>query len=227
MEEFYSLPQNQFMRKLLIVDDHPVVQMGVKSFCERNKLFDSYQIAATGKEAVSTCQEMADAQDFPDLILMDINLPDFEIISLVRIIRNLIPKSPILMFSMEPAKLYIKRLVDIGINGFIEKTSPDEELHFAILNLLSGKNYFSSEILMESIASGSDNRQTINCLSQRESEVLSLMIQGKTSREIAEILKLHSSSVASYRARIFQKLELETSLDLYKWALNEGLILPN
>ncbi|WP_421752347.1 response regulator transcription factor [Croceimicrobium sp.] len=215
------------MPKLLIIDDHPVVQMGVKSFCERNKLFDTYQIAANGKEAVSLCQEIAESQDFPDLILMDINLPDFEIISLVRIIRNLIPKSPILMFSMEPAKLYIKRLVDLGINGFIEKTSPDEELHFAILNLLHGKNYFSSEILMESIASGSDHRQSINCLSQRESEVLSLMIQGKTSREIAEILKLHNSSVASYRARIFQKLELETSLDLYKWALNEGLILPS
>lgn len=214
---------------LLLVDDHPVVQMGMKSFIERNKLFENVSIAGTGADTISLIKKCIKEEKSFDLAIMDINLPDYEIISLVKKVRELMPSTPILMFSMEPPKLYIKRLIDLGISGFVDKTTPDEELLFAIRNTLSGRGYFSSEILLETLSGdvkGNSHSHSIHNLSDRESEILSLMVKGKNSQEICEILDLHKSSVATYRVRIFTKIGVQSNFELYKWALKEGLIFP-
>ena len=129
---------------------------------------------------------------------------------------------------MEPPKLYIKRLIDLGVSGFVDKTTPDKELLFAIQNILKGRGYYSSDILMEALneIEIENQKHSIEILSERESEILSLMVKGKTSLEIGEILDLHKSSVATYRARVFAKLGVKSNFELYKWALKEGLIFP-
>ncbi len=215
-------------QNLLLVDDHPVVQMGMKSFIESNNLFEKVIIAGTGAETLAILKEYSEQDESFDLAIMDINLPDFEIFSLVKKVRKAIPKTPILMFSMEPPKLYIKRLIDLGVSGFVDKTTPDKELLFAIQNILKGRGYYSSDILMEALneIEIENQKHSIEILSERESEILSLMVKGKTSLEIGEILDLHKSSVATYRARVFAKLGVKSNFELYKWALKEGLIFP-
>lgn len=216
------------MSRLLLIDDHPVVQIGMKFFIENNKLFKEHDIAGTGREAVHYCQLAAKKKSHYDLIIMDINLPDYEIISLVKKVRHYVPETPVLMFSMEPPKLYVKRLIELGVSGFVDKTAPDEELLFAIRSILNGRGYFSSDVLMEAIG---DNGQpaeehSVHKLSDRESEILSLMVKGKNTQEISDILGLHKSSIATYRSRVFQKIGVSSNFDLYKWALKEGLIFP-
>lgn len=212
---------------ILIVDDHPVVQMGMRSFVDRYKLFEHTDVAGTGKEAVQFIKEHRAEPGFYEMAIVDINLPDYEAIALVKFIMDNSPNTPIIMFSMEPPKLYVKRLINMGIKGFLNKTAPDEELLFAIKNVKAGKTYFSSEIMTDIVNNADDEISAVaNELSDRESEILSLMIRGKSPKEICELLSLHKSSVATYRTRIFEKLGVNSNFELYQWALKEGLIHP-
>lgn len=209
------------MKKLLLVDDHPIVLMGMTAFVDRHRLFKEVDHAPTGSRAL----KMLQATSY-DLIILDVHLPDYEIISLVKAVRHLVPNTPILMFSIEPPKLYVRRLILIGISGFIDKSCTDEELLFAISSILAGRVYFSSEILMGTIMDRNPKRKQdyLQHLSDREIEILSLVLKGKNSTEISDILNLHKSSIATYRARVFEKLGLKSNFELFKWALKEGLI---
>lgn len=215
-------------QNILIVDDHPVVQMGMKAFVERNRLFESADIAGTGKEAVKFIKDHKSEPNYYQFAIVDINLPDYEALALVKFIMDNSPNTPIMMFSMEPPRLYVKRLINMGVKGFLNKTSPDSELLFAIKSILAGKTYFSSDIMAELVsAKDEDEMGTIsNDLSERESEILSLMIRGKSPKEICDLLNLHKSSVATYRTRIFEKIGVTSNFELYQWALKEGLIHP-
>ncbi|QNR23090.1 response regulator [Croceimicrobium hydrocarbonivorans] len=214
---------------ILIVDDHPVVQMGMSSFMERNKLFSQIDVVGTGKEAVKKIKEHQSDPDFYQMAIVDINLPDYEALALVKFMLDRAPEMAIMMFSMEPPKLYIKRLIKLGVKGFLNKTSTDDEMLFAIRSIISGKSYFSSDILMEVMNDKDDADELSNIsndLSERESEILGLMIRGKSPKEICELLNLHKSSVATYRTRIFDKIGVKSNFELYQWALKEGLIHP-
>ncbi len=213
---------------VLIVDDHPVVQMGMRSFMERYKLFSECDIAGTGKEAVQLIKKHRSEPGYYAMAILDINLPDYEALALVKFIMDNAPETAIMMFSMEPPRLYVKRLINMGVKGFVNKTSGDDELLFAIKSIKAGRSYFSSEIMTD-IVNGGDDDELSNVskkLSDRESEILSLMIRGKSHGEICDLLNLHKSSVATYRTRIFTKLGVSSNFELYQWALTEGLIHP-
>lgn len=215
--------------RVLLIDDHPVVQLGIKSFIERNNLFKHTDLASTGKEAVGLIKANKSNPEYYQLAIVDINLPDYEALALVRFIMDHCPKTPILMFSMEPPKLYLKRLLNLGVKGYISKTSPDDELLFAIKSILAGKTYFASDIMMEIMTAEDEDdpfTEVTSDLSSRESEILSLLIRGKSSKEICELLNLHKSSVATYRTRVFEKIGVKSNFELYQWALKEGLIHP-
>jgi len=213
---------------ILIVDDYPVVQMGIRAFIDRYKLFSRTDIAGSGKEAVELIKKHK-GEDYYQMAIVDINLPDYEALSLVKFIKDHSPNTPILMFSMEPPRLYMKRLINLGVKGFLNKTSPDDELLFAIKSIKAGRCYFASEIMTE-IVCNADSDDEFQCISKdlsgRESEILSLMIRGKSHSEICELLKLHKSSVATYRTRIFKKIGIRTNFELYQWASIQGLIKP-
>lgn len=213
---------------ILIVDDHPVVQLGMKAFMDRHRLFDHIDVAGTGKEAVRFIKKYRKETPFYQMAILDINLPDYEALSLVKFIQDNSSETAIMMFSMEPPKLYLRRLINSGVKGFLNKTAPDDELLFAIKSIKAGRSYFSSDIMTEVMGNESDDgfSSVSNDLSDRESEILSLLIQGKSPNEISDLLNLHKSSVATYRSRIFKKIGVNTNFELYQWALAEGLIHP-
>lgn len=212
------------MSKLLIVDDHPVVQFGLKTLLSRHNLFHQIVVAEDGRMAVKKCQEMAETKESFRLLIVDINLPDYEIISLIKKLKTLQPKASILMFSTEPSKIHIKQLLKLGVEGIVEKASFEEEMILAIKMALQGKMFLSSGVLPEIVEP--KRNSTGHKLSDRETEILSLLVRGLPSHKIAQILNLRESSISSYRARIYSKLNLKSSFELYKWALTEGLIVP-
>ena len=165
---------------ILIVDDHPIVQIGMRAFVERNRLFESTDVAGTGKEAVQFIKENKADKNYYQLAIVDINLPDYEATTLVRFIMANAPNTPILMFSMEPPKLYVQRLINMGVKGFLNKTSADDELLFAIKSIMAGRTYFSGDIMTEALNSAHEQKlgDFAAHLSQRESEILSLMSRG-------------------------------------------------
>jgi DNA-binding NarL/FixJ family response regulator len=212
---------------LLIVDDHPVVQIGMRAFIDRYKLFHFVEAARTGKEAVGFIKKHRQDPEHYKMAIVDINLPDYEAISLVKFILEYCPKLPIMMFSMEQPRLYVKRLISAGVKGFLNKNSTDDELLFAIKSIKAGKTYFSSDIMTDIITTYADDLSKVNReLSARETEILSLMIRGKSPKEISNLLHLHKSSVATYRSRVFNKIGVRSNFELYQWALKEGLIVP-
>lgn len=210
---------------VLIVDDHPMIQMGVSSLLKRTGIFKQIDIASTGKEAVSFIKSKEGKdRSFYKLIIADINLPDYVILNLVAIFQEKSPGTPILILSMASAKLYLESLVGAGVKGFINKSSPEEEILFAIKKILAGKTYFEGDLVREMVSSNRVSYSWTKELSTRENEILSLLLKGISSKEISEIVNLHKSSVATYKARIYQKLGVSNSMDFYKWATKEKLI---
>lgn len=199
--------------------------MGVSSLLKRNGIFKEIDVASTGKEAVSfiKSKEKKDQSSYK-LIIADINLPDYVILNLVAIFQEKAPETPILILSMASAKLYLESLVGAGIKGFINKSSPEEEILFAVKKILAGKTYFEGDLVREMVSSNRISHSWTKELSTRENEILSLLLRGISSKEISEIVNLHKSSIATYKARIYQKLGVSNSMEFYKWATREKLI---
>ncbi len=216
---------NQYPSSVLIIDDHPMIQMGVSSILKRNGIFKTIDLANTGKEAVSFVKaKEKKEQSFYKLIIADINLPDYEIINLVTIIRDKSPNSLILILSMAPAKLYLENLISAGVKGFLNKGTPEDEFLYAVKKVLSGQTYFGGDLVQEMVKSNVVSHSWTRVLSARENEILALLLRGISSKEIAEIANLHKSSIATYKARIYQKIGVSNSMEFFQWATKEKLI---
>ncbi len=206
------------MSKVLIIDDHPVIQVGLASLIRKNDLFNVVDIASTGKEAVKKIRALSDKNRY-DMYIVDINLPDYDIFSLIETIKMLNPNSPILIFSVNPPHIYINKLTKIGIDGYLNKTMPKEKIIDAIQTLKKGKKYFSQDALDVIIDIQSQKKSKYNNienLSQRELEIMLLLIDGRSISSISGTLNLNKSSVATYKSRIFQKMMVKNIIELYK-----------
>lgn len=213
---------------VLIVDDHPIIQMGVSSVLRQSSLFGTIDIAGTGKEALNflKTRQSSRSNSFQPykLIIADINLPDYEIMNLISVFIERAPDTPILILSMAPANLYLENLVSAGVKGFINKGTPEDELIFAVKKVLSGHTYFGGDLVQEMVTSNVISHSWARQLSARENEVLGLLLKGISSKEISEIVNLHKSSIATYKARIYNKIGVRNSMEFYQWATKENLI---
>lgn len=225
---------NKCTKSLLIIDDHPVVHMGLSNTLFPERLFDEIDSAYNGKEAIlklkaAKQKTIKDPECHGyDLIIADIGLPDYEINSLIKNCVTLLPETPILIFSLSPPHLHFQNLLEIGIKGFISKNVTQEEVLFAIKNILRGKTFFGSELIQDfiKIETGT-NEDPFPKLSNRENEILSLTLKGKSIKEICSLVSLHKSSVATYKARIYEKIGVANSMELYQWATKKNLIDPH
>lgn len=219
----------------LIIDDHPIVLMGMSSFLKRNNLFKDIYTAETGSEGLAKVREkrkqvngltFTSPKTF-ELIILDINLPDFEVTGLIEKIQFEDPSVKILILSMESPVLHIRRLLELGIMGFMDKAVSDEEMIFAINSVKNNRKYFSGEMLMEYMTNKTMGKEnSVKTLSSRESEILSLLLKGFSVTEICNILFLHKSSIGTYKSRIYKKLNVKNSIELYQLALVEKLVKP-
>lgn len=218
---------------VLIIDDHPIVLMGLSSFINRNKLFKHIYTSPSGGDGLAKIrsrkqgllEEEKNETKIFDLIILDLNLPDMEVTGLIEKILKETPEVKILILTMESPVLYIRRLLELGIMGFLDKGVDDEEMIFAINSIKNNRKYFSGDILMEYMTDRTIGKEiSVKTLSSRESEILSLLLKGKSVTEICKLLHLHKSSIGTYKARIFKKLNVKNNIELYQLALVENLI---
>lgn len=203
------------MKKFLLIDDHAIVRSGIKFWLSAEYNPSEIDEAENGKQAT----EKVDNNDY-DLLLLDIHLPQTNSLDLLKSILTTKPDSKVLIFSMNSEGMYAKRFLQAGAVGFVSKNAPIEELKRAVDLAIHNKKYFSDQ-LIDSILSEKNGVETNNPffkLSEREFEITSLLLEGKSVGEISTLLNIHNSTTGTYKARIFDKLKIENIFQLNKLA---------
>jgi DNA-binding NarL/FixJ family response regulator len=209
------------MKRILIVDDHEVFRDGVK------RLFDKQPEPATFGEA-STVQEalrLAGKQDW-DVVVLDISLGDRSGLEVLKEVKQLRARLPVLILSMHSEEQFARRALKAGASGYITKDSPRAELVNAVNKVLSGGKYISAtlaEKLVVDLGKPTDLAPH-EVLSDREFEVMRLIASGKTVTEIADVLSLSDSTISTYRARILEKTGMRTNAELTHYAIQNKLV---
>ncbi len=200
------------MQKILIVDDHPIVVEGLKMILTE---YDC-RTASSGNE----CLELFRSFD-PDVILLDINLPDISGIDLCKTIVEKNKRIKILAISSYNQRSWVTRMMDNGAKGYILKNATDEEIKLAVQEVLEGKDHFSPEI-SDMIIKKPHHEETF--LTRREIEILRLIADGDTNLVIADKLCVSPLTVDSHRKNLIMKLDAKNTASLIKIALTKGLI---
>jgi len=209
------------MKKILIVDDHPIVRDGLKQILGQSADLVVSGEAGNADEALALVRD----SDF-DLVVLDITLPGRTGIDLLRDLRRERPTLPVLMLSIHPEDELGIRAVKAGASGFLSKECASDDLVRAIQLIVSGNKYISRALadrLIEEIQRDT-NRPPHEQLSDREYEVMSLIATGSSMKEVAAALSLSKSTVSTYRARILDKLNVKSNAEITRYAINHGLV---
>jgi len=207
--------------KILVIDDHGVVRLGVKQILE-----ESFPHVEVG-EADTAQKGIAAVQEEPwDLAIVDISLPDQNGLELLCELHSIAPRLPLMVLSLHPEEQYAVRAFRAGAMAYLTKQTAPEELARAVKQVLTGRMYVTAS-LGERMA-GSLNKNATSpdhhTLSKREFEVLVLLAQGQSVKYIAQSLTLSIKTVSTYRARLLDKLQLTTTAELIRYALDHHLV---
>lgn len=207
-----------------MVDDHPVVREGVRSCLSRHEHLEIVGEAIGGIEALEKAQEL-----LPDIVLMDINLPELNGLEATRMPRRNLPQVPVLILTVHNRNEYVLQIRRSGADGYVLKEASPEELIQAIEMVDANKSFFSSKVIQFVLDEYTDTAgQTPSArgteLSQRERDVLTRIAQGLSNKQIASALGLGVRTVETHRERIMRKLGLHTVAELTKFAIRTGLI---
>ena len=219
MAKHYSSPTKIAARKkILIVDDHPMMREGLRGVIGREPNLVVCGEAENARQAIEGVTKLA-----PDLVLMDITLPGKNGLELVKDLKALQPQLPILAISMHDESLYAERMLRAGASGYITKQQPSEELVRAIRQVLAGHLYMSPELSERLLRRFSGLplkiQSPVEVLTDREFEVFQLVGAGKSPKEIARQLHISGKTVDVHSAHIRQKLHLKTTAQLIRFAV--------
>ena len=215
------------MRKIrvLLADDHNLIRAGLRLIAEQEPDLMVVGEAANGRQAVSRAESLR-----PDVVVMDIGMPDLNGIEASRQIRERLPETQVVMLSMHSDEGYVLRALKAGARAYLLKDSAEADLARAIRAAFEVKSFFSpavGKVLLEDYMrklqrSGAED--PYEQLSPREREVLQLVAEGKSSKEIANLLSLSVYTVETHRAKIMQKLNLRGIAELILYAVRKGII---
>jgi DNA-binding NarL/FixJ family response regulator len=205
-------------KRILIVDDHPLMREGMRGTINRELDLMVCGEAENASQAVDAFQKLA-----PDLTLVDITLPDRSGLELVKDLKAIGPRAIILAISMHDESLYAERMLRAGASGYITKDQPPAELLKAIRQVLDDRVYVSKEVsenLLRRLSGKSHaNRSPMEILTDREFEILRFIGEGKSLKEIARQLHITGKTVAVHGANIRQKLRLQNTAQLIRFAV--------
>jgi DNA-binding NarL/FixJ family response regulator len=206
-------------KRLLILDDHPMMREGLAQLINHEPDLTVVGEAGTAHEALGAIDKLS-----PDLLLADISLPDKNGLEVIKDMQVLHPGVAVLVISMHDESLYAERVLRAGARGYIMKQEGGKKLMEAIRQVLNGKIHVSDKIsskILESLSgrAGEMGRRPMENLTDREFEVLQLLGQGKGTREVAEQLCLSTKTVEAHRANIKRKLKLKSGTELVRYAV--------
>lgn len=212
------------MIKIIIADDHQLFIDGIKSIIKSIKNLEISAEVKNGKQLLDCL-----SKHLCDVILMDINMPDMDGIEATKEVKKLYPNIKIIMLTMYSSRDYIEKLLRVGADGYILKNTGKEELQKAIETVHQGESYFSAEVterIMEGLQkkkSTERNSFTVE-LTEREIDVLKLIVQELTTSEIAEKLFISTHTVETHRKNLISKLNVRNIAGLVKYAMQNGLV---
>jgi two-component system, NarL family, response regulator NreC len=206
--------------KILLADDHTIVRQGLKLILSSHADLQVIGEAANGREVLELAEKLQ-----PDVVLMDVAMPELNGIEATRRLHQTSPRTKVLVLSMHKEAVYVREILKAGARGYILKDAIDTELVSAIQSVARGDGYISPAISGTLL---SDYRQNItnplDLLSSREREVLQLIAEGKTNKEVATRLNLSVYTVDSHRGKIMEKLNLHSTGELVRFAVKQGLV---
>ncbi len=209
--------------KILIADDHQLFREGLINLLSDSSEIEVIAQAEDGKEAIIKARKFN-----PDIVIMDIGMPVMNGVEATEILKKELPDIKVIAISMYSDKHFIKGMLEAGASGYLLKSCTYDQLIEAINAVYSGKKYLSNKITEVIIHDYLGKEEEIPNndpkLSERESEILKLFAEGKTSREISELLFVSVKTVSTHKQHILNKLELKTTTDLVKYALKKGII---
>ena len=209
------------MIRIGIVDDHSIVRAGLRQFLSEQVDFRVTGEAANGKEALELAR-----QTELDVLLLDISMPDQGGIDALAAIKARRPELPVLILSGFPETHYATAMLRQGASGYLNKECDPDEIANAIRTVARGRRYITpavAELLADGV-SGAGEKLPHEALSERELQVFLRLAKGETVGHIADSMFLSAKTVSTYRARVLEKLKLETNSDLTYYALKSGLI---
>ena len=208
--------------RILLADDHEVVRDGLRAVLERQSDFRVVGVAADGRETVQMAQEHE-----PDVNLMDINMPNMTGVEATRQIKASTPDMKILTLSVHSRSPLIAQMINAGASGYVPKSCAAKELVEAIRTVMRNHTYISPKVMdsvVDYLQGDPAQRPTApTTLTPREREVLNLVADGKTTKEISECMHVSEKTVESHRYRIMDKLGIHSIAELTKYAIREGL----
>ncbi len=211
--------------RILIADDHGIVRKGLRLQLEQNPSFEVVGEATEGREAVRMAEELT-----PDVVIMDIAMPN---LNGIQATAQLVKKNPaigVIILSMYSDETYLTRTLAVGARGYLLKESADMDLENAVRSVAQGKPYFSPAIaktLLEDYMRQLQQRglqDSYDLLTDREKEILQLLAEGNSNKQIASMLNLSTNTVETHRTRLMQKLNLHSSAEIVLYAVRKHII---
>ncbi len=211
--------------RILLADDHTLVREGLRKIIEAQPGWRVVGEAADGRQAVSEALELK-----PDLVVLDLAMPQLSGIDATQQIVRRLPSTRVLVLSMHADEVYVTRALKAGAHGYLLKDSAGTDLLRAITALMQHKSFFSpavSRVMLDDYVRQLADRgitDRYDTLSEREREVFQLVAEGRVNKEIAEILHLSPSTIETHRARIMEKLDVHSAVEIVLYAVRKGVI---
>ena len=211
--------------RILIADDHEIVRRGLRALLESRPGWEVAGEAITGRQAVEEAKRLT-----PDLIIMDITMPEMNGLEATRQILRAAPKTEILILSVHDSEQLIREVLEAGARGYVLKSDAGRDLIAAVETLSQHKPFFTakiSEMMLEGFLKGGvidHSKVPAGTLTAREREIVQLLAEGKTNKEIAELLDISVKTVETHRSHVMEKLNLHSISELVRYAVRNELI---
>jgi DNA-binding NarL/FixJ family response regulator len=212
--------------KILLADDHPLLRHGLRQAMAQQPHLSLVGEAGTGELALKLALELK-----PDLVVMDVHLPDTSGLEATRQILSALPATKVVIFSSDVAGALVDEALQAGVGGYIFKRGSVEDLMHAIDEVMAGKLCLSPEVssvivegYQRNLVAGAESPKAV--LSEREKHLLRLIAEGKRNKEIATELKLSVNSIETYRSRLMKKVGCPSTAELARYAVREGIAAP-
>jgi DNA-binding NarL/FixJ family response regulator len=212
--------------RILIADDHDLMRRGVRTLLEPHPGWEVCGEATTGREAVAKAEQLK-----PDIVILDISMPDLNGVDAAKRIKKASPDTEVLIFSAHYSDQLIREILEAGVRGYIVKSDSDRDLVIAVESLAKKKPFFTSratEVMLTSFSDGGPKQDPgeplRDRLTTREREIVQLLAEGKSSKEVASSLNISVKTAETHRANIMRKLQIHTVSELVRYAIRNQIV---
>jgi DNA-binding NarL/FixJ family response regulator len=212
--------------RILIADDHDLMRRGVRTLLEPHPGWEICGEATTGREAVAKAEELK-----PNVVILDISMPDLNGVDAAKRIKKASPDTEVLIFTAHYSDQLIREILEAGVRGYVVKSDSDRDLVIAVESLAKKKPFFTSratEVMLTSFSDGGpkhdEGEPLRDRLTTREREIVQLLAEGKSSKEVASSLNISVKTAETHRANIMRKLQIHTVSELVRYAIRNQIV---